>query len=553
MPLLPVKVTRKATLQVEEWSQKIRPIGKRNSHAETGESSSSEDVAVVEDLTSSLQITENTITAEEPGSVDEPDAISEDATIGKKSARFRVKQLSKRPISAATRDLLASVSKDKQTSKGDTEMHCTEEPELEMTDEPESIADDPTEVKKKSRFGVETLSKRIAPVRAATIDLMSSTSFLKGKYTEEVESEETEKAKETEDTEEEEKKSSRLSVSQFKRFIPRRNSSMSDADTVATEAVAEGPDVEDVYIVLRPINFKQSSREILQRVGIATDMADLQKFLLLQHWGIKVGKDYYHLHIVEERKENGKLTKRLAVSLSEFENVTIKFPIWQTSKDHVERVKGAISTIQAMGKFHNEDDVQVFADQGELKEQQLSDEERKLYANEKKQKLWVPMFFTGEYNAATNSCVNFSARYLFGQIFDFNPRNTSSSEFKRKMAWLANKWVSSGCKIDKKKLLKMFVSPLGLLNPMRILTKTSDGNLFVVRLALVFMGKIQPDGTVIESPSPGMKVITEGEAKEAGPAAEKEADAVIEQVEEGDNVVEDTEAVEVGATDGRVH
>lgn len=69
-------------------------------------------------------------------------------------------------------------------------------------------------------------------------------------------------------------------------------------------------------------------------------MAELQRYLLFQHWGVRVGKYYYHLHIVEEDREDGTKTKRqkLAVSLSEFDQHTLKIPIWQTGKTHEERV-----------------------------------------------------------------------------------------------------------------------------------------------------------------------------------------------------------------------
>ncbi|KAF8988390.1 hypothetical protein BDQ17DRAFT_1435047 [Cyathus striatus] len=347
---------------------------------------------------------------------------------------------------------------------------------------------------------------------------------------------------------------SRLSFSQFTSFISRLNEPMNE-DAGDADIVPE--DVEEVSIVLRPINFHHSSREIIQRIGAATNMAKLQKFLLLQHWGIKVGEHYYHLHIVEEKKENGTFSKRLAVSLSKFDNVTVEFPVWQTSKSHVARVNAAIKTIKSMGKFTNEDDVEVFRDQVDLKEQLIPDEERKQYASQKKKppktssEDQLTAVYKKEYHIATNNCIMFSARYFFRHIFDIDPRTTPPVEFRRRMAWVATKWREMGCGIDRKALLKMFISPLGLLNPMRILTKTGDGNLFIVRLALVFMGKVLPEGVEAASEVPsGVAIITEHEAKEAGTEVEKKVDAAIEQYEEEEGaILEDSEIVEDEATD----
>ncbi|KAF8975206.1 hypothetical protein BDQ17DRAFT_278286 [Cyathus striatus] len=290
-------------------------------------------------------------------------------------------------------------------------------------------------------------------------------------------------------------------------------------------------ELEDVYIVLRPINFKHSSQEMLQRIGEITDMAELQRYLLFQHWGVKVGKHFYHLHIVEEDREDGSEMKRqrLAVSLSELENITLKIPIWQTGKSHEECVMNAIAIIRMMGGFKKDDEVEVYGDHSGLKEQPLPVEERQKYRRTgPRTKLLIPMLATGEYNAALNNCINFSMRYLIHHIFDINPMTISPKAFRKRMLWVANKWISSGCKLKKEKLMDLFTSPLGLLNPMRTLTRTSDGNILLVRMALVFIGKIQPEGVAFIKGAPsGMSVIKESNVKAAAPQVEKEADAEI--------------------------
>lgn len=137
-----------------------------------------------------------------------------------------------------------------------------------------------------------------------------------------------------------------------------------------------------------------------------------------------------------------------------------------------------------MGGFNTDDEVELYADHSGLQEHILPDDERQRYRRKSsgpRRFLFVP--FSGEYNAAVNNCINFSANYLFYHIFDLNPFTTTSSEFKKKMSWLTDKWVASGCKLDKAKLMSMFTSPLGLLNPMRTLTRTGDGNIFVSLVA----------------------------------------------------------------------
>ncbi|KAF8993971.1 hypothetical protein BDQ17DRAFT_1367549 [Cyathus striatus] len=384
-----------------------------------------------------------------------------------------------------------------------------------------------------SRFQFEQYTKRMIPTQVPTLSLWKSPSGKDVTDLSELDADE----EEIEAT----KEWSQYSVTQLAQFVPSLNAGLPRLPKISLPTLSlpsflnptkEG--FEDVYIVLRPINFKHSSKEMLQRIGEVTDMAELQRYLLFQHWGVKVGDHFYHLHIVEEDREDGSGTKRqrLAVSLSEFEHVTLKVPIWQTGKSHEERVMNAISIIRAMGRFKKDDEVEVYGDHSGLKEHILPDEEREKYrrtvANPKR---FLPMPFSGEYNAAVNNCVNFSTRYLFYYIFDINPFVTSAEEFRKKMSWVVKKWIVSGCKLDYAKLMDMFTSPMGLLNPMRTLTRTSDGNIFLLRMALVFLGKIQPSGVApVEGAPSDMNVITENDVKAAAPQVEKEADAEIEKL-----------------------
>jgi hypothetical protein len=58
---------------------------------------------------------------------------------------------------------------------------------------------------------------------------------------------------------------------------------------------------------------------------------------MLQHWGVLIGENYYHLHINDE-------TQKISVSMVPFVDVnqhdrhTIKLPIWRTRLAHDERV-----------------------------------------------------------------------------------------------------------------------------------------------------------------------------------------------------------------------
>ncbi|KAF8979947.1 hypothetical protein BDQ17DRAFT_1518687 [Cyathus striatus] len=245
-------------------------------------------------------------------------------------------------------------------------------------------------------------------------------------------------------------------------------------------------ELEDVYIVLCPINFKHSSKEMLQCIGEFTDMAELQHYLLFQHWGVKVS-------------------------------------IWQTGKTHEEHVMNelvlAIAIIRMMGGFKKDDEVEVYGDHSGLKEHPIPDEECQKYRHTgPKPRQLIPMLAMGEYNAVLNNCINFSTRYVFHHIFNINPMTISPRAFRKRMLWVVNKWISSGCKLKKEKLMDMFMSPLGLLNPMRTLTRTSDGNLFFVRVILVFMGKIHPEGVApAKGDSSGMNVIKESDVKAVAP------------------------------------
>jgi hypothetical protein len=64
---------------------------------------------------------------------------------------------------------------------------------------------------------------------------------------------------------------------------------------------------------------------------------EFENFLMLQHWGVLIGEQYYHLHINDK-------TQKISVSMMPFidvvkhEKCTIKVPIWRTILKHEERV-----------------------------------------------------------------------------------------------------------------------------------------------------------------------------------------------------------------------
>lgn len=99
--------------------------------------------------------------------------------------------------------------------------------------------------------------------------------------------------------------------------------------------VAPAAPVEDqyegIYIVLEPIEFKNAVG-INKALREYRDEAELQRYILMQHWGIAVGDKYYHLHKNEDES--------LAISLVPFqkEHRTIKIPIWRTKLKHEDRV-----------------------------------------------------------------------------------------------------------------------------------------------------------------------------------------------------------------------
>lgn len=87
---------------------------------------------------------------------------------------------------------------------------------------------------------------------------------------------------------------------------------------------------EGIYIVLTPIEFKDAAG-FTKMVREFRDVAELEGFILMQHWGIAVGEKYYHLHKNQDES--------LAVSLVPFpkENRTIKIPVWRTKIQHEDR------------------------------------------------------------------------------------------------------------------------------------------------------------------------------------------------------------------------
>lgn len=103
---------------------------------------------------------------------------------------------------------------------------------------------------------------------------------------------------------------------------------------------------ESVYIVLRPLELREAPEENLKKLGRIVTAVDFDKFLLLQHWGLLVGKQYYHLHLDDNKK--------ISVSLVPFidakaEHHTIKVPIWRTNLTHDERVGVGMCSFPASG------------------------------------------------------------------------------------------------------------------------------------------------------------------------------------------------------------
>ncbi|KAF8993970.1 hypothetical protein BDQ17DRAFT_1545788 [Cyathus striatus] len=287
---------------------------------------------------------------------------------------------------------------------------------------------------------------------------------------------------------------------------------------------------ESVYLVLRPINFNKSSIGILQRFGEWTDKAKLHQYLLFQHWGVQIGEHFYHLHIVDEEKEDGSgKRQKLAVSLSPFEHVTLKIPIWMTKKRHEDRVKDAISLIRAMGGYKSDDEVGVYGDYSGEKELLLPESERARYRNTQTFKHFFPMPFRGEYHVTLNNCIHFARRYLFYFIYDVVPFTSIAAEYSKKMEWVVKKWVTSLCNLDYAKVLDMF---MGLMNPMRRMT-LKDGNALMAHLAMVFVGKMKPEEiTKGGGASLSTKAITDGPENTDEPLEKEGADTDIDDIEE---------------------
>lgn len=182
-----------------------------------------------------------------------------------------------------------------------------------------------------------------------------------------------------------------------------------------------GPDVHNVpldtqqngvYLVLRPLEMEKDHRWLVKQLGYIKDMVGLREFLVLQHWGVMVDNEYYHLHIKEG-------TTKIALSIGPLTPATIVVPLWKTAIDPKKRIEIAIEVIKAMGGYSNPEEVEIY----EGSENTLmSPEEREKYALKEADgsKKGPFRLFTGEYNAVTNNCINFASSWIT-QIAATNP------------------------------------------------------------------------------------------------------------------------------------
>ncbi|KAF9071162.1 hypothetical protein BDP27DRAFT_1419207 [Rhodocollybia butyracea] len=74
------------------------------------------------------------------------------------------------------------------------------------------------------------------------------------------------------------------------------------------EESTEPPVLEPVYIVLRPLNLTQALQALLKGVSHVVKDFEFENYLVLQHWGVLIGDQYYHLHIDDT-------TQKISVSM----------------------------------------------------------------------------------------------------------------------------------------------------------------------------------------------------------------------------------------------
>jgi hypothetical protein len=120
-----------------------------------------------------------------------------------------------------------------------------------------------------------------------------------------------------------------------------------DADP-KTKKIREG-----VYIVCQSIEFSdpnQANNKLYNTLKNLKTKLELEEFILLQHWGIRVGDHSYHLYKTDQN--------RLAVSLQHMDNATLEIPVWRTTVPHTKRVgMGSFVFISLIGFCANDNDV----------------------------------------------------------------------------------------------------------------------------------------------------------------------------------------------------
>jgi hypothetical protein len=128
--------------------------------------------------------------------------------------------------------------------------------------------------------------------------------------------------------------------------------------------------------------------------------AALFTMLVVEHWGIVVEDQYYHLRKKEE-------DNNLALDLTPFDKDEefLRVPLWKTKLTHEERVGIALRILESMSKAKKADAIEIFQGDEPVSDRRYNDKKYRSY-------IIPPNIKGGGYNAVFNNCQQFGTAFL---------------------------------------------------------------------------------------------------------------------------------------------